>query len=218
MKTVKILLCDDHYFFMEGIKTVLSSRPEAFAIVGEEKCGEDVCSRVRELSPDVLLLDIQLPGMNGIETVKNIRKFNQSIKIIMLTTFNETELIAGSLQAGADGYLLKHASVDQLVKAVESALGGSVHLSSDAAREITRPAAQEKSKTGVPVEKELLSLSPREREVFQLLIQGLNNSGIAERLFISEKTVRNHISCIYKNLEVKNRTQAMLWAISRGLV
>ena len=218
METVKILLCDDHYFFMEGLKTVLHSRPEAFTIVGEEKCGEDVCTRVRELAPDVLLLDIQLPGINGIETVKKIRSFNQDIKIIMLTTFNETELVAGSLQAGADGYLLKHASVDQLVTAIESALGGGVQLSSDAARKITISPVMENSPPRPSVEEELLFLSPREREVFQLLVQGLNNSDIAEQLFISEKTVRNHISCIYKNLDVKNRTQAMLWAISRGLV
>lgn len=221
MKPVRILLCDDHYFFMEGVKTVLDARPEAFTIVGEENCGEDVCRRVRELAPEVLLLDIQLPGMNGLETVRKIRAFNRDIKIIMLTTFNETELIAGSLQAGADGYILKHASVDQLVHAIESALDGAVHLSSDAAKNITLPPppqTREEDHPKAAMDKELLCLSPREREIFQLLIQGLENTTIAERLFISEKTVRNHISSIYRNLEVKNRTQAMLWAISRGLV
>lgn len=203
---------------MEGVKTVLQERDNTIQIVGESSNGRALCEMVRKKSPDVVILDIRMPEMDGIEAVKEIRTFDSKVRILMLTTFNDQELIARAIQAGADGYLLKDTSVEQLVDAVCSSDHGNIQLSPAAALMMSEKRNRDETKQVILMQKEIPSLSRRERDVFQLLLEGLDNISIAEKLFISEKTVRNHISGIYKVLGVKNRTQSILWAISHGLV
>ena len=183
-------------------------------IVEQASNGREAIAADKTHSPDVILMDIVMPDMDGIEATRAIRKQHPDVKIIMLTTFDDRELVREALHAGADGYILKTAPVDDVVDSIRSAFGGNVLLTSDVVEKLLEPDSNAEA-DGYRHSAELLT--HREMEVLHLMTEGLDNSHIAARLAISEKTVRNYVSEIYSILGVHNRTQAVLWAQKRRL-
>lgn len=205
---IRLLLVDDHHVVRQGLKMFLSSEPE-FEIIGEASNGHQAIQMVRELQPDVVLMDLLMPGMNGIEATAIIRREMPDTEVVALTSVLEDASVVGAIRAGAIGYLLKDTDASELVRALKAASEGQVQLSPKAAarlmREIRTPESPEK-------------LTERETEVLRLLAQGMANKEIAQSLVIGEKTVKTHVSNILSKLGVVSRTQAALYAASIGLV
>lgn len=205
---IRLLLVDDHAVVRQGLKMFLRSEPD-FEIIGEAGNGLQAIQMVRELQPDVVLMDILMPGMDGIEATGIIRKEVPDTEVIALTSVLEDASVVNAIRAGAIGYLLKDTDAPELVRAIKAASEGQVQLSPKAAarlmREIRAPESPEK-------------LTEREIEVLRLVAQGLANKEIARLLNIGDKTVKAHVSNILGKLGVVSRTQAALYAASVGLV
>lgn len=214
---IRLVIADDHYFFLEGIKTVVGRSFPDIRIVGCAANGQEACRLVAELNPDVVLIDAKMPIMGGIDAIREIRTTEPTLPILVLTTFDERCLIRDALNAGANGYLLKDTRVEEIIEAVRSSFSGNVQISATAADSLAN------DYTDVDVEREIekaaeyLALTLRQQRVLALAAKGLDNAEIADKLFISEKTARNHISSIYHTLGIKNRSQLILWALSHGL-
>lgn len=206
--TIRILLVDDHGVVRQGLRMYLSDEAE-FDIVGEAANGIQAIEMVRDLQPNVVLMDLLMPGMNGIEAITIIRQQFPETEVIALTSVLEDQAVIGAIQAGAIGYLLKDTDGTELIRAIHAASEGKVQLSPAAAarlmREVRAPDSPEK-------------LTDRETEVLRLVAQGLANKEIAQQLDIGEKTVKSHVSNILGKLGVASRTQAALHAVSIGLV
>jgi DNA-binding NarL/FixJ family response regulator len=206
--TIRMMLVDDHAVVRQGLKMFLSMDPD-FEIIGEATDGLAAVKLAKELNPDVILMDMVMPGMGGVEAIGIIKKAQPDIEIIALTSVLEDNQVIGAIKAGAIGYLLKDTSVEDLLVAIKAASQGQVQLSPAAAarlmREVRMPESPEK-------------LTEREVEVLRLLAQGLANKEIAHMLVIGEKTVKSHVSNILAKLNVASRTQAALYAASIGLV
>lgn len=206
--TIRILLVDDHGVVRQGLRMYLSDEAE-FDIVGEAANGIQAIDMVRDLQPNVVLMDLLMPGMNGIEAITIIRQQFPETEVIALTSVLEDQAVIGAIQAGAIGYLLKDTDGTELIRAIHAASEGKVQLSPAAAarlmREVRAPDSPEK-------------LTDRETEVLRLVAQGLANKEIAQKLDIGEKTVKSHVSNILGKLGVASRTQAALHAVSIGLV
>jgi DNA-binding NarL/FixJ family response regulator len=226
MKTIRVLIVDDHPIFLEGLLTALTLRDPGLEVVGTAENGERAIEMGRSLVPDVVLLDIKMPHMSGVEVARIMVAERPEIKIIILTTFDDKQLIKDALRAGAKGYLLKDSNAGQIIEAIKHVSGENVLISGDLALRLSEPdigsADRAKGSGGVPdrapqpetVDSGLVGeLSPRELEVIRLIGLGKTNGEIGELLFISEKTVRNHISHIYEILNIHTRTKAALWAI-----
>ena len=213
---IRILIADDHPVFLRGLCMLLELRVERIKIVGAATTGTEAV-RIAQCEPvDVALLDIRMPGLDGIEAARTIRANNPSIRVVILTTFDERELVHGALDAGVSGYLLKDAPVDEIVDAIEMAFKGRLLLSTRAARRLLEDADD---KHEISEAQHMLNqLAPREQEVFLLLAHGEDNATIASTLSLSEGTVRNYVSRIYDVLHVRRRTEAMAWAQIQGLV
>lgn len=212
MAPIRILIADDHVIVREGIRTLLGSEPD-MQVVGEAADGADAVAQTRALKPDVVLMDLIMPGMNGIEAIRAITGENPDVRILVLTSFSEEDMVFPAIQAGALGYLLKDSSPAQLLQSVLDVHGGQASLHPSIAlkliKELKRPSSLP------PAEQPLTS---RELAVLKLVAQGLTNPEIAERLVISEWTVRTHIRNILGKLHLANRTQAALYALREGLV
>lgn len=206
--TIRLLLVDDHAVVRQGLRMFLRSEPDV-EIIGEAANGLQAIQLVRELQPDVVLMDLLMPGMNGIEATAAIRKEFPDTEVIALTSVLEDRSVVGAIRAGAIGYLLKDTDGPELLRAIRAASEGQVQLSPAAAarlmREVRAPETPEK-------------LTERETEVLRLLAQGLANKEIARMLDIGDKTVKTHVSNIFGKLGVVSRTQAALYAASIGLV
>ena len=213
---IRILIADDHPVFLRGLCMLLELRAERIKIVGAATTGTEAV-RIAQCEPvDVALLDIRMPGLDGVEAARTIRAHNPSIRVVILTTFDERELVYGALDAGVSGYLLKDAPVDEIVDAIEMAFKGRLLLSTRAARRLCEDADD---KHEISEAQHMLNqLAPREQEVFLLLAHGEDNATIASTLSLSEGTVRNYVSRIYDVLHVRRRTEAMAWAQIQGLV
>lgn len=213
---IRILIADDHPVFLRGLCMLLELRAERIKIVGAATTGTEAV-RIAQCEPvDVALLDIRMPGLDGVEAARTIRAHNPSIRVVILTTFDERELVYGALDAGVSGYLLKDAPVDEIVDAIEMAFKGRLLLSTRAARRLCEDADD---KHEISEAQHMLNqLAPREQEVFLLLAHGEDNATIANTLSLSEGTVRNYVSRIYDVLHVRRRTEAMAWAQIQGLV
>lgn len=209
---IRILIADDHVIVREGIRTLLGSVPE-MQVVGEAHDGADAVAQTRALNPDVVLMDLIMPVMNGIEAISAITRENPDVRILVLTSFSEEGMVFPAIEAGALGYLLKDSSPAQLIQAIQDVHGGQASLHPSIAlkliKELKRPSALP------PAEQ---PLTGRELTVLKLVAQGLTNPEIADRLVISEWTARTHIRNILGKLHLANRTQAALYALREGLV
>ncbi|MCH6265413.1 MULTISPECIES: response regulator transcription factor [Neobacillus] len=205
MKKLKILIADDHPLFRHGVKTLFMTTPE-IEVVGEATSGEEVIQLAQKLEPDVILMDLRMPGCNGIEATREIMKDNPNTQILILTMFQDDHSVFAAMKAGAKGYVLKDAEKDDLLNAIKTVgNGGAIFSPGIASRMIdyfsmARPAAP---KEAFP------DLTEREREVLYLMADGLNNSGIAAKLNISGKTVSNYVTNILNKLQVADREEAI---------
>lgn len=211
-RVIRIFVADDHAIVRKGIHALIATEP-GMEIVGETDNGRDAVALARQLKPDVILMDMVMPLMDGIEAITKITAENSKARILALTSFAEDDKVLPAIKAGALGYLLKDASPEQLLQAIRDVYRGVSSLDPTVAfkliQEINRP-QDNLPMTGDP-------LSVREIEVLQLVAQGLANLDIADKLHISERTVRNHVGNILNKLHLANRTQAALYALREGL-
>lgn len=206
---IRVLLVDDHAVVRSGLGAFLMAFDD-FDLVGEARDGEEAVRLCEELQPDVVLMDLVMPGMDGAAATQVIRERWPQVQIIALTSFKEKELVEGALQAGAIGYLLKNVSADELANAVRAAHAGQPTLAPEAAQALIQ-VTRESPSPGY-------DLTEREREVLALMIEGLTNPQIAERLVMSRSTVKFHVSNILSKLGVATRTEAVALALQRDLI
>jgi DNA-binding NarL/FixJ family response regulator len=214
--SINVMLVDDHEVVLEGLIRILEKQG-GIKIVTVARSAEEALEKIVRFPPHVIIVDIQLPGMNGIELIKRVKADYPEIEAITLTVFDDEQFAKQAIKAGAIGYVIKDAAKDELVKAVRAAAKGESLISTSVARklieEITEPASRKKRK-----EEGFEELSQREVDVIKLMTRGYNNRQIAEILFISEHTVKVHIRNIFRKIGVADRTNAVLWALERGLV
>jgi two-component system, NarL family, response regulator LiaR len=209
-KPIRVMLVDDHAVVRSGLGTFLLASDD-MELVGEASSGEQALSMCSQAKPDVILMDLVMPGMDGATATRKIREQCPEIQVIALTSFKEQELVQGALQAGAIGYLLKDISADELANAIRAAYAGKPTLAPEAAQALIQA-------TRMPAEKVGFDLTEREREVLALMIEGLNNSEIADRLVVSRSTAKFHVSSILSKLRASSRTEAVAIAVQNNLV
>ena len=211
---IRILIADDHSFYREGVRVMLEAMREA-EVVGEATTGDAAAALAGTLQHDVVLMDIKMPGMNGIDATRAILHTSPHIGVLIVTMFDDDESVFAALRAGARGYLLKDARLDDLIRSVIAVHRGEAIFSPAIARRMI----QYFSAPRPPAAPQLFpELTEREREVLTLIAQGLSNEAIAARLVLSLKTVRNHVSNILSKLQVNDRTQAIIRARDAGLM
>lgn len=207
-KLKRILIADDHTLIREGLKMILGFH-EGIKVIGEAINGNEAIENALALKPDVVLLDVNMPDVTGIDVLKEIKKKDDTIKIIMITAAGDRETLFGALEAGADGYILKDSESLDLVQAIEEVCTGETYIDK---RLVSYLVNKLKRQTDVSSNR-LLELTSREMSVLKLISQGYTNKEVGETLFLSEKTVKNYATTIFKKLEVKDRVQATLYAI-----
>ncbi len=210
---IRVLICDDQAVVCEGLQAILSTST-GIQVVGIANDGEQAVDLVTREQPDVVLMDLKMPVMNGIQATRAIRTQFSNVAVIILTTYDFDEWVFDAIHSGASGYLLKDTPRDRLVEAIRGTVAGKTFVDPQVAGKLF----ERISRGSVPPDMELLNmLSEREVEVLKLLSQGLANPEIAARLYLSEGTVRNYVSSILTKLEVSDRTQAALLALRAGL-
>lgn len=205
---IRVLITDDHGVVREGLRMYLKRDPE-IEVIGEAADGEEAVAAARELRPDVVLMDLLMPVMDGIEATRAIRSELPEVEVVALTSVLEDASVAGALRAGAIGYLLKDTQITELHRAIRAAADGRVHLAAEAAARLVREVRAPESPE---------PLTGRETEVLKLLARGKTNRQAADALFVGEKTIKAHVSSILRKLGVGSRTQAALHAVRTGLV
>ncbi|XGV96429.1 MAG: response regulator [Leptolyngbya sp. BL-A-14] len=209
---IRLLLIDDQDLIRRGMKALLKS-DDTLQVVGEAANGQDAIALVGSLTPDVVLMDVRMPIMDGVAATKEICQQFPGVKILVLTTFDDQEYVTQALQNGASGYLLKDTPFDELVQAIRFIHKGYTHIG---------PGLVHKAVTAAPpavaATPALTELTPREQEILQLIAQGASNREIAQTLYISEKTVRNHVTNILSRLGLRDRTQAAIVALQQNLL
>ncbi|MCY0907601.1 response regulator transcription factor [Sulfobacillus sp. hq2] len=211
MEKARVMLVDDHALFRSGMASLLSSRPD-LEVVGQAETGEEAVRLAEELMPDLILMDINMPGGGGLEATRIIKEQMPYVKIVVLTASDENDLLFEAVKAGAQGYLLKHLDPEQFLEELSAQIRGEASISGDVALKIIRAFSSH------DVERQQTQLTTRELEVLKLVGEGFSNRDIATRLFISENTVKNHLRNILQKLHFENRVQAAAYAIRRGLV
>ena len=204
------MLADDHPIVRDGLVAVLSTQSD-FEVVGEAGDGETAVSLTTTLKPDVILLDLEMPKLDGVETLRRLKAHDKNVRVIVFTAFDTDERILTAVQAGAQGYLLKGIPRQELFKAIRVVHGGGSLLQPIVASKLMR-------QVSTPPEPPIETLTPREQEVLQALAHGLQNKEIAAKLTISERTVKFHVSAILSKLNAGNRTEAARIAVQRKLV
>jgi DNA-binding NarL/FixJ family response regulator len=212
-----VLIADDQALFREGLRTLLSTRPEV-EVVAEAANGLEALAMAAQLLPAVVLMDLQMPEMDGIQATARMRDRHPDIPVLVLTTFDDDANLFGALRAGAAGYLLKDVSSETLVAALQAATRGESFLQSTVTGRVVAAFARMMEEGGVRADALVLPLSPREREILAQLGTGASNKEIADRLNLAEGTVKNHVTNILSKLDVRDRTQAALRARQLGLV
>ena len=224
MKT-SIVIIDDHQLFREGVKRILDFE-SSFEVVAEGDDGDEAVELVQANNPDVIIMDINMPNINGVEATKQLIEANPKTKVIILSIHDDESYVTHALKSGANGYLLKEMDADSLVEAVKVVADGGSYLhpkvTHNLVKEFRRLSADGQANAGgyqqLEIRRPLHILTRRECEVLQLLADGKSNRGIGDALYISEKTVKNHVSNILQKMNVNDRTQAVVVAIKNGWV
>jgi DNA-binding NarL/FixJ family response regulator len=215
MARVRVLLVDDDDLMRAGLRSVLSS-DEAIEVVGEAADGRAAVERVRELRPDVVLMDVRMPNVDGISATRDVLAARPEVKVVILTTFEEDDYIFGALSAGASGFLLKRTSPEDLIGAIHTVAAGDSLLSPSVTRRVVERMAREPL-PDTSSSARLDELTPREREVLDLIAHGLSNGEIATALVIEGSTVKTHVKRILMKLRLRDRVQAVIFAYESGL-
>lgn len=214
MEVVRVLICDDQEVVREGLRAILGSVP-GLEVVGVAANGAEVIEAVGKLTPDVVLMDLNMPIKNGVQATREIATDHPDVKVLVLTTYDAEEWVVDAIRAGAGGYMLKDAPRDQLVAAIRGTAAGGTYVDPGVAGDLFAMVA---STDSVPTTTVGENLTERERDVLRLVGQGMSNAEIADRLFLSEGTVRNYVSAVLAKLQVADRTQAAVLAVKHGLV
>lgn len=212
MQQVEVVIVDDHVMVREGIKQLLEMDGD-IRVIGEASDGEEGLKVVEATDPDVLLLDVNMPKMNGLEVLQKIKESGIKRKVLILTIHNEVEYLLKAIEIGVDGYVLKDSELSVLRRAIFAVNEGNTYIQSSLA-----PLLKQRLEEPDVVENNEEGLTKREMEVLKLIAEGLYNKEIADRLTISEKTVKNHVSNIFRKIDVSDRTQAAVYAIRSGYV
>jgi two-component system response regulator DegU len=214
--TIRLMLADDHRMLREGLSRSMSE--QGFDVVGEAGDGEQAVKMAEQLRPDVVLMDVTMPEMDGVEATKQIRAALPNVRVVMLTMHADQEVLAAAIRAGASGYLVKDCSTAEIAAAVRMAVSGETALSPQlAASMLDEVRRLDGAQSFGAVEAERV-ITRREEEVLQLIADGCSTPEVAERLYISQKTVKNHLASIYQKLDARDRTQAVLAAVRMGIV
>ncbi len=209
---IKLLLVEDHHIVRRGLVFFLKTREE-FEIVGEAENGEEALTFIQTERPDVVLMDLSMPKMDGIEATKRIKQYDETIKILILSSFSEQDYVLPALEAGADGYQLKEVQPEQLVASIIAVHEGNANFHPKVTPALFGRSAVKKEKEK---EKPFSMLTKREQEVLREIAKGRSNKEIAAELYITEQTVKTHVSNVLAKLEVDDRTQAALYAVKHG--
>lgn len=212
--TIRVMVVDDHRVVRAGLVAYLKQRP-GLEVVGEAGDGQEAVTKAADLQPDLVLMDMQMPVLNGVEATRQIKSRWPQIQVLVLTTYDDDELIWGGLQAGAKGYLLKDAPPEELIRGIEAVAAGQSLLPPAIAAKLVQVISQGGPATKTePAEQ----LTERELEILRLMASGSANKEIAATLYISENTVKTHISNLFQKLGARDRTEAVTKALSRGLI
>ncbi|MCM3703017.1 response regulator transcription factor [Paenibacillus macerans] len=214
MNRYKVLIVDDHFVVREGLKLILET-DERFEVIGEAENGEIAVQLAHELNPDVILMDLNMPVMSGLEAMKLLKNSGSRIPVIILTTYNEDDLIASGLALGAKGYLLKDTGRDHLFRTIESAMRGETLLQADI---LAKALATKEHREDTPRKEQASSLTEKEVQVLQFVARGYKSKEIAFDMGISERTVKAYLTNIYNKLGVDSRSQAVVTALERGIL
>ncbi|NOZ71241.1 MAG: response regulator transcription factor [Chloroflexi bacterium] len=210
-KIIRILIADDHAVVREGLRSLINTE-YGMTVVDEAANGWEAVQRFQALHPDVILMDLVMPGMDGIQAIRKITQINPNARILALTSFSDDDKVLPAIKAGALGYLLKDSSPQELLQAIRHVYEGESSLDPSIALKLIREINHPSNESTAPD-----TLSAREVEVLKLVAQGMSNQEIAAKLCISERTVRNHMGSILSKLHLANRTQAALYALRKGL-
>ncbi len=210
-RAIRLLLADDHRMLREGLRRSLDEL--GFTIVGEARNGAEAVDLAAAVQPDVVLMDVTMPELDGVEATRQLKERLPATFIIMLTMHADQDVLAEAIRAGANGYLVKDCSTDEIASAIDAVVTGETALSPRLAASML---AEVRRQDGSPQSDRVIT--PREEEVLQLIADGCSTPEVAEQLFISQKTVKNHLASIYQKLDARDRTQAVLQAVRMGIV
>jgi len=211
--SIRVLLADDHRMLREGLRRSLTD--EGFDVVGEADNGEQAVQLVADLQPDIVLMDVSMPEMDGVEATRRIRATDTETRVLMLTMHADKDVLADAIRAGASGYLVKDCSTEEVAEAIRMAASGDTDLSPLLAASMLDEVRRLEAPT--PTDDEHV-ITKREEEVLQRIADGCSTSEVAAQLYISQKTVKNHLASIYQKLDARDRTQAVLQAVRMGIV
>ena len=216
-KKIRVLLVDDHAVVRQGLRMFIEMQPD-MEVLAEGVNGSEAVELSSQLDPDVILLDLIMPQMDGVEATRRIMAQNPNSRVLILTSFGEDDKVFPAIRAGAQGYLLKDVQPRDLVQAIRGIHQGKAQLHPDVARRLMRAvSADPESREPASLPKEVQGLTEREREVLELIARGWTNREIAESMVISEKTVKTHVSNLLEKLNLEDRTRAAIWALKHGL-